>query len=254
MIKFEGSAAIKEIHKLFRKILTTSTIPDQWRTSITVPVFKKGDKQNPSNYRGISLLNGIPKLFTRILSTLITQKIRIAEEQQGFRQNRSAIDGIFLVRQLSEKAIEFDKPLFLCFVDFAQAFDKIRLPDVLATLKNNGLNTRIVKLIEQLNINNRTEVKYRNMTTNEIQVSVGIRQWDSLRPTLFNCLMDEVIKDLKSAKIGYAMGDHTFQVVAYADDVVLMAENEDDLQRLLYRLTIRAEEFNMQISIKHSPW
>lgn len=66
MIKFGGSAAIKEIHKLFKKILMTSAIPDQWRTSITVPVFKKGDKQNPSNYRGISLLmeypNYLPKL------------------------------------------------------------------------------------------------------------------------------------------------------------------------------------------------
>lgn len=66
MIKFRDSAAIKEIHKLFKKILMTSAIPDQWRTSITVPVFKKGDKQNPSNYRGISLLmeypNYLPKL------------------------------------------------------------------------------------------------------------------------------------------------------------------------------------------------
>lgn len=65
MIKFGGNAAIKEIHKLFKKVFMTNVIPNQWRTSITVPVFKKGDKQKPSNYRGISLLNGISKLFTK---------------------------------------------------------------------------------------------------------------------------------------------------------------------------------------------
>ena len=54
----------------------------------------------------------------------------ICEEQQGFRKNRSAINAIFTTRQITEKAIEFNKPAFMCFVDLTQAFDRVKLEDV----------------------------------------------------------------------------------------------------------------------------
>lgn len=77
------------------------------------------------------------------------------EEQQGFRHNRSSTDTIFILRQLIEKSIEYDKPLFLCFVDSTKAFDRVKLKDTLTILEREEINADIIKIIHELNTNNR---------------------------------------------------------------------------------------------------
>jgi len=99
-------------------------IPQKWKTLIPIPIFKKGQKKNPNNYRGITLLSSVSKVLTKILAKEIKRK---SARQQEFRHNRSTIDAIYILRQLIEKAIEFNRPLFLCFVDLKQIFDRVRL-------------------------------------------------------------------------------------------------------------------------------
>ena len=98
------------------------------------PVFKKGDKQLPGNYRGITLLSVVSKLFTKLLAEYIVDT-GISEEQQGFRCNRSTIDAIFIMCRITEKAIEFDIPAFLCFVDLTKVFAWVILADVIKVLE-----------------------------------------------------------------------------------------------------------------------
>lgn len=84
------------------------TIPGEWKKTITISVFKKGNKKPPENYRGITLLNIPTKLFTKILETMLIEHVTVSEKQQGFRKSRSTIDAIFIVRQI----VEYDKPAF----------------------------------------------------------------------------------------------------------------------------------------------
>jgi Reverse transcriptase (RNA-dependent DNA polymerase) len=79
-------------------------------------------------------------------------------------------------------------------------------------------------------------------------VGRGIRQGDSLSPLLFNLIMDEIILQVKNLNRGYRMGEEIISIVCYADDAILIAESEDDLQRLLYQFNITARKFNMIIS------
>lgn len=83
--------------------------------------------------------------------------------------------------------------------------------------------------------------------TRYINIKGGIRQGDSLSPTLFNMIMDQIIYEVKKRE-GYRMGPHKINIVCYADDAVLVASNEDDLQRQLHSFNTRAQEYNMQIS------
>lgn len=76
----------------------------------------------------------------------------------------------------------------------------------------------------------------------------GIRQGDSLNPLLFNIIMDEIIGGVRNLN-GYKMGNHNITILCYADDAVLIAENEDDLQRLLHKFNSIAKTFNMAISV-----
>ena len=100
-------------------------------------IYKKRAKTDTTdihtNYRGISLVSTMSKFLTKIFEEEFADT-GICEEQQGFRKNRPAIDAIFIIRQITEKAIEFNTPVFMCFVDLTQAFDRIKLEDVVPLL------------------------------------------------------------------------------------------------------------------------
>ena len=100
-------------------------------TTSIVTIYKKGVRTDCGNYRGISLLStaGIifARIFLNILSTHITPDV-VREKQCGFRGNWSTVDMIFCLRQLQEKCIEQDRPLYMVFVDFSTAFDTVGGP------------------------------------------------------------------------------------------------------------------------------
>lgn len=148
LLKHGGECLADRLTVLYNKIVQDITISEDWRNSITVPLFKKGDTSNPENYRGITLLNSSMKLFTHILGRDLISEMELSEEQQGFRKNRSTIDAIFIVRQIAEKALEFDKPAYLCFIDLTKAFDKIKLRDVVEELKRKNAHPNIIETIK----------------------------------------------------------------------------------------------------------
>lgn len=225
-------------------------IPNQWREEITIPVFKKDKKTEPGNYRGITLLSTIQKLLTKIIAAKIANT-GTCEEQQGFRNNRSTMDAIFTltIRQIVAQAIKCDKPAFLCFVDLTKAFNRVRLKDVIRFLRKRKINKNIMTVIKKLNTNNTTKIKIDGTLTESVPVTTGVRQGDNLSPVLFNLIMDEILEKIKTVGRGYKMGTREIKLICYADDVVLIADNEDDLQRMLYRFEQVAHELNMEISI-----
>ena len=101
------------------------------------------------------------------------------------------------MRQLTEKAIEFDKPAFLCFVDLTKAFDRVILSDVVNVLKKRSVDDHVMATIIDSNHENTTTVKYVNEISSSIPTGLGIRQGDSLSPILFNLIMDEIIGAVK---------------------------------------------------------
>lgn len=247
LLKYGGPKLVKELTTLFNKITTTGKVPAEWKKSITIPVFKKGDKRNPENYRGITLLNSTMKLFTKILTDIIQKYTNTSEEQQGFRKNRSTLDAIYIIRQLIEKSIEYDKPVYMCFIDLTKAFDRVQLKDVTRILQNKHVPHDIVNIIRELNHETSTRVSTKTGLTKDIPTPTGIRQGDSLSPQLFNMIMDDIIEELKTTK-GYKLTTGEIKIICYADDAVIMAESEDDLQRLLFKFHTKAKKLNMEIS------
>lgn len=248
LLKYGGQCLNQKIVELFQKILKDRQIPDEWRTSITVPIYKKGGKKDPSNYRTITLMNTTLKLMTKIISNEITNKYNIREEQMGFRQNRSTTDAIFVIRQITEKAIEFDVPAYICLIDLTKAFDRVRLRDVIDILNEENMPQQIIELIRDINTRNKTKVKVDNELTGEIDITSGIRQGDSLSPLLFNLLMDKLIGATFKKGQGYKLGNKEIRVVCYADDMAIISNNEDELQRMVHEFVKSAKMYNMEIS------
>ena len=105
LIKAGGRTICLEIHKVITSIWEKEKLPEEWKESIIVPIHKKGDKTDCSNYRGISLLPTTYKILYNVLLSRLTQYAKeiIGDHQCGFRRNRSTIDHIFFIRQILEK-------------------------------------------------------------------------------------------------------------------------------------------------------
>jgi hypothetical protein len=117
MIKYGGPTLWKEITVLIKQIFKSFKIPEEWKTNIVMPIFKKGERRNPENYRRINLLNTHLKLATAVIAEKLVKIVHPEDEQQGFRRGRSCTDAIFVVRQLAEKTMEFNRAAFFCFID-----------------------------------------------------------------------------------------------------------------------------------------
>jgi hypothetical protein len=136
----------------------------------------------------------------------------------------------------------------LSFIDLTKAFDRVRLADVIECLREREVPEQIVRVIKELNTDTTAIIRSYNQTSGRIIMKNGIRQGDSLSPVLFNLIMDKIIANLLK-ELGYKMGNDSIHIICYADDAVLIADNEENLQTLLLRFDQLAERLNMEISL-----
>ena len=119
-IKNGGLILKQKLHQLILKIWKQAKMPCEWSEEILIPIYKKGDKKQCKNHRGISLLNITYIIFAILLYNRLSELIEpeIGSYQMGFRPNRSTIDNIFMVRQIYEKCHEYNIDLHNIFIDF----------------------------------------------------------------------------------------------------------------------------------------
>ena len=128
--KFSIDVLLPYLHIIFNRIFDSGEFPRDWSKGIIVPIFKKGDINNPGNYRAISLLSVFSKIFTAILNNRLTTWAdalgEIDEAQAGFRRGYSTVDNIFILQSIVQKYITKNRRKLYCgFVDFSKAFDTV---------------------------------------------------------------------------------------------------------------------------------
>ena len=142
IIKAAGGAGVELLWRVCRAVWKDGIAPIEWRQSIIIPVWKrKGDSRECSQYRGISLLSQSSKVFARILEKRIINIVeaQLSENQFGFRKNKGCSDAIFILRQLQEKHIEWNKPLYMAFIDQEKAFDRVVRAELWKCLAERGI-------------------------------------------------------------------------------------------------------------------
>ena len=144
------SAILKILVRLYDILFNNSILPTSWCVSIIVSIFKSGPRSVPGNCRGISLLSNRSKVFTGILNCRIvcwSEAKNIAECQAGFRQGRSTIDQIFILKTIVDKYLFRKTGRFYCmFVDFSKAFDTVNRNHLIYTLIKQGMHGKMLKL------------------------------------------------------------------------------------------------------------
>jgi hypothetical protein len=120
LIQAGGNTLRSEIHTLINCIWNKGELSEQWKECIIVPIYKKGDRTDCSNHRGISLLSTSYKIFSNILLSRLTQYVDeiIGDHQCGFRRSRSTTDQIFCIHHILEKTWEYNGTVHQLFIDF----------------------------------------------------------------------------------------------------------------------------------------
>ncbi|CAL5400242.1 unnamed protein product [Camellia sinensis] len=121
-----GKKGVAWLTRLFSKILLTRNMPDEWRKSILVPIYKnKGDVQNCNNYRGIKLMCHIMKVWERVMERRLRDITEVSENQFGFMPGRSTMEAIYLLRRVIEKYKEKKRDIHMVFIDLEKAYDRV---------------------------------------------------------------------------------------------------------------------------------
>ncbi|KAI5743680.1 hypothetical protein M8J77_021036 [Diaphorina citri] len=244
--KFADNYSILCLQKVIEEIWTTEKLPEDWSTAIIHPIHKKGDKSDPNNYRGISLLSVSYKIFSRALLNRAEPVMdrQLGEYQAGFRKARSCAEQIHNVKSLISYTTVRSNPLVVTFVDFQKAYNCIDRVTIINTLSEFGLDRKTCNLINATLVNTTSKVKFRGELSEAFSIKTGVRQGDLSSPMLFNSVLEKIIREwLRSLpdgygiRMGYKKENLNLTCLAFADDIALFAkdfeEAEDQLTKLL---------------------
>ena len=184
--------------------------PSDFRDANIVTFFKKGDRENCNNYRGISLLSIASKIFARILldRLLILAEDVLPESQCGFRPSRGTIDMIFCARQLQEKSLEQQQPIMFIFWDLKKAFDKVPRPAMWAVLARYGCPPDFVNLVRTLHDGMVGRVCYQNSLSSPFPINGGLKRvcsGSNVFLTLTAAMLNEIPPDTPSIDLRYRL-------------------------------------------------
>jgi hypothetical protein len=172
----------------------------------------------------------------------------ICEEQNGFRKDRSCIDHVFTLNSLIQHNIDIKQSVYAAFIDFQKAFDCIKRDYLFSKILNNSIDGKVFWAIKALYNGNKACVKVNDYLTEWFDCRIGVRQGDTLSPTLFSIFINDLAKDINVLDNGLKFGESTVSILLYADDVVLLAKNADDLQIMLNTLNAWSKTWLVDIN------
>ena len=192
----------------------------------------------------------------KILQARLQQYVNheLPDVQAGFRKGRGTRDEIENIRWIIEKAREFQKNIYVCFIDYAKAFDCVDHKKLWKILKELGIPDHLTCPLRNLYAGQEATVRTGHGTTDWFQIGKGVRQVCILSPCLFNLYAEYIMRNagLEETQAGIKTTRRNINNLRYVDDTILMTESEEDLKSLLMKVKEQNEKAGLKFNIQEN--
>ena len=217
---------------------------------------KKGNLKECSNYHTIALISYASKVMLKIVQARLQQYVNreLPDVQAGFRKGRGTRDQIANIRWIIEKAKEFQKNIYLWFIDYAKAFDCVDHNKLWKILKEMGIPDYLTCLLRNLYAGQEATVRTGHGTTEWFQIGKGVCQGYILSTCLFNLYAEYIMRNtgLEEAQARIKIAERNNNNLRYTDDTTFMAESEEELKSHLMKVKKESEKVGLKVNIQET--
>ena len=246
--------AVKVLHSICQKIWKSQQWPQDWKRSVFISILKKGNAKECSNYHTIALISHDSKVICKIIQTRLQQYMNceLPDVQAGFRKGRGTTDQIANIFWIIEKAREFQKNIYFCFIDYAKAFDCVDHNKLWKILQEMGIPDHLTCLLRNLYAGQEAAVRTGHGTTDWFQIGEGVRQGCILSPCLFNLYAEYIMRNaaLDEAQAGIKISRRNINNLRYAEDTTLWQKVKKNLKSLLMKVKEESEKVGLKLNIQ----
>ena len=257
MIKNSPKIIVDLLFNLVNLCLEKSLIPKSWCLDLINPIHKEGCKDDPNNYRGICISSALLKIICSLLNHRIKLQCQrrkiINKNQTGFKENHRTSDNLLVLKNVVKKYVTVGKKkLYTCFVDFKKAYDSVWHKGLFYKMKENHFSGKILDLIMDIYKKTKCAVKVNGSFTKYFVYSKGVRQGCPLSPILFNIYVNDIFKIMNENNESniFLRENEPINVLMYADDVILLSETKEGLQRQIDKLCEYCKKWKLNINSK----
>ena len=242
--KLAKTKAAEFIRLIIQITNSRARVPQSWKCSIMRLIYKKGDPSLPENWRPISVSNALYRIvscvWARAINSFNIRNHIFSPQQKGFMEGiNGCSDNSAIISEIFYDAMRSHKSVFITALDFKNAFGSVPHALIIDCLKKKGFPKQFVHLIDNVYTGSTTNIMTSKFTSRDICINRGTKQGCPVSPLLFNLCLEPLFKAINSinAEDGYTVsmnGERArFSIMAYADDILLIANSRNGMERML---------------------
>ena len=239
------------MHSICQQIWKTQLWSQDWKRSVFLPIPRKGNAKECSNYHTIALISHASKIMLKILQARLKQYMNheLLNVQAGFRKGKETRDQIANIHWIIKKVREFQKTF--CFIDYAKTFDCMDHNKLWKMLQETGIPEHLTCLLRNIYAGQEATVRTAHGTTDWFQIGKGVCQGCIFSPCLFDLYAEYIMLNSSpdEEQAGIQIVRRNINNLRYADDTTLMAEREE-LKSLLMKVKEESEKVGLKLNIQ----
>ena len=230
------------VPKLSNMMYIQGGFPSELNTSIFITLPKVNGATKCEKHRTISLMSHITKLVLRIVINRIRGRTlqEVSPEQYGFMTDKATRNAIFVLKRLVERSVKKQKDVYTCFIDYSKAFDTVKHDSLVELLQSLDVDEADTRLLTNLYWTQTAAVRCDKDMSEWKSINQGVRQGCVASPHLFALNTEMIMREIEDME-GFRNGGKVVNNIRYADDTVILAESEQQLQQLINTVVTESE-------------
>ena len=253
IMKEGGEILTQAVGKMCCEAWRLEQVPRDWMQGVIFPLYKEGDNRDPLNYRGITLLSIVGKVYNRVLTERLVRFAErqggIVEEQGGFRPERGTDDQLFVLTEIL-RSRGSRRTTYTAFIDVKKAYDTVWRNGLWKRLWDEGIRGKMWRVVKGMYGVVQSAVLVGDEQTEWFDLSTGVRQGCVMSPILFSLFINGLAREINEKGKGVDIGGRRVRLLMYADDIVLLAESARDLQNMLEVVTAYSKRWRFRLNPK----